>query len=234
MTEKQDISLNKFISSKGLCSRREADRWIEAKRVKINGKVAKKGNRVGPDDEVSIDDQTITLKKVKPIYIKFNKPVGVTCTTDQRDETNIIDFIGYPERIFPVGRLDKDSSGLILLTNDGDIVNQILRRENNHQKEYIVTVDKPITHHFIRQMSQSMNILDQMTIPAEVEQIKKRVFRIILTQGLNRQIRRMVKLCGYHVIDLKRIRIMGIPLGNLKEGHHRNLTDSELRNIGVK
>ncbi len=233
MSEPNDISLNKFISSKGLCSRREADRWIEAGRVILNGEVAKKGNRVSPEDEVLVDGQLISDQRVKPIYIKFNKPAGVTCTTDERDPTNIIDFIGYPERIFPVGRLDKDSTGLILLTNNGDIVNKILRKENGHEKEYIVTVDRPINSEFIKKMSAPMQILGQETLPAEVEQLKRRTFKITLKQGLNRQIRRMTENCGYHVTSLKRVRIMGIPLGNLKEGKYRNLTPPELKNIGV-
>ncbi|MEO1436993.1 MAG: pseudouridine synthase [Bacteroidota bacterium] len=196
--EQESISLNKFISSKGLCSRREADRWIENGRVKINGKVAQKGNRVFPGDEVAIDGKSLKIK-VEPVYLAFHKPPGITSTTDRKDKTNIIDFINYKERIFPIGRLDKNSTGLILLTNDGDIVNKILRKENKHEKEYIVTVDKPITKAFLDRMSKPIPMLGTKTLPSKLTQLKPNVFRIILTQGLNRQIRRMTEFCGYQV-----------------------------------
>ena len=224
------ISINKYVSSTGLCSRREADRWIESGRVMINGKVAKKGNRVTSDDEVIVDGDIIQ-KKAKPIYIAFNKPIGVTCTTDQSDKTNIIRFINFHERIFPIGRLDKDSSGLILLTNNGDIVNKILRVENNHEKEYIVSVNRPINNAFIKQMKNGIPILGTTTKKCEVNQLSKHSFQIILVQGLNRQIRRMCEYLGYRVKSLQRVRIMDINLDRLKVGHWRKLTQAELNQI---
>ncbi|RMF01717.1 MAG: pseudouridine synthase [Bacteroidetes bacterium] len=220
-------SLNKFISSKGLCSRREADSWIEAGRVTINGRVARKGNRVEAGDEVAIDGKPLT-REVEPIYILFHKPPGITCTTDRRDKSNIIDYLNFKERIFPIGRLDKNSTGLIMLTNDGDIVNQILRKENKHEKEYIVTVNKPIDQQFLRRMSRPIPMLGTKTLACRVKQLKEHVFKIVLTQGLNRQIRRMVEYCGYEVRTLKRIRIMDFRLGKLKPGEWRYLTPSEL------
>ncbi|MEM6725287.1 MAG: pseudouridine synthase, partial [Bacteroidota bacterium] len=228
--EQESISLNKFISSKGLCSRREADRWIENGRVKINGKVAQKGNRVFPGDDVAIDGKSLKIK-IQPVYLAFNKPPGVTSTTDPKDKTNIIDFINYKERIFPIGRLDKNSTGLILLTNDGDIVNKVLRKENKHEKEYIVTVDKPITKAFLNRMSKPIPMLGTQTLPSKLTQLKPNVFRIILTQGLNRQIRRMTEFCGYQVYALKRVRIMHIKLGNLKAGTWRYLSEDELNKL---
>lgn len=226
--QSESISLNKFISSTGICSRREADKWIAAGRVKINGKVAQKGNRVEEGDQVTIDG-TPLKSQPKSVYLAFNKPPGVTSTTDQRDKDNIIDFINYRERIFPIGRLDKASSGLILLTNDGDIVNQILREENEHEKEYIVTVDRPVTNKFLHAMRNGVPILGTVTKNCEVEKIRKNAFRIILTQGLNRQIRRMCEYLNYRVVTLKRIRIINIELGNLKVGQWRYLDDKELR-----
>ncbi|MCI5081579.1 MAG: 23S rRNA pseudouridine(2604) synthase RluF, partial [Saprospiraceae bacterium] len=217
------ISLNKYISSTGICSRREADRWIEAGRVRINGQVAQKGNRVTDEDDVTIDGKPLK-NKPKAVYIALNKPPGITCTTDLRDKDNIIDFVGHPQRIFPIGRIDKPSSGLILLTNDGDIVNQILRVENNHEKEYIVTVDKPVTEKFIERMSGGLPILGTMTRKCKVEKINTKIFRIILTQGLNRQIRRMCEYLDYRVVYLKRVRIMNIKLGELRVGRWRDLT----------
>lgn len=211
----------------GICSRREADKWIEAGRVKINNKVARKGNRVYPKDTVTIDGKKLK-QKPKPVYLIYNKPLGVTCTTDRRDKTNIIDKIGFPERIFPVGRLDKDSTGLIILTNDGDIVNKILRVENNHDKEYLVTVDKPITPQFLKGMSSGVPILGTVTNPCVVTPKGKEGFKIILSQGLNRQIRRMCEFFGYNVSSLKRVRIMHIKLGGLKKGEWRNLNKKEL------
>ncbi|MCL4137440.1 UNVERIFIED_CONTAM: hypothetical protein GTU68_013714, partial [Idotea baltica] len=221
------ISLNKFISSTGICSRRGADKWIDDERVHLNGIVAKKGNRVFPGDEVLVDGKQLE-NKPKAIYLALNKPPGITCTTDLKDRDNIIDFIGYPQRIFPIGRLDKPSSGLILLTNDGDIVNKILRKENNHDKEYIVRVDRLVTEEFIRKMSNGIPILDTVTDKCTVERINDYVFRIILTQGLNRQIRRMCEYLDYKVIGLKRVRIMNIKLGKMELGTWRDLTDQEL------
>ena len=221
------ISLNKYISSTGICSRREADKWIEAGRVKINATVAKKGNRVEEGDQVTIDDEPL-IAKPKLIYIALNKPPGITCTTDLKDKDNIIEFVNHAQRIFPIGRLDKASSGLILLTNDGDIVNQILRVENNHDKEYIVSVDKPITQHFLRKMGKGIPILGTVTNPCFIQKIRKTVFKIILTQGLNRQIRRMCEFLDYKVLTLKRVRIMNIHLDNLPLGTWRDLTKAEL------
>ncbi|MEL7118694.1 MAG: 23S rRNA pseudouridine(2604) synthase RluF [Bacteroidota bacterium] len=225
--EDNSISLNKYISSTGICSRREADKWIEAGRVKINGQVAKKGNRVNDGDKVTIDNKPLKGKP-KSIYIALNKPPGITSTTDLKDKDNIIDFVNHPQRIFPIGRLDKASSGLILLTNDGDIVNKILRVENKHEKEYIVTVDKPITQHFVKKMSNGIPILGTVTQKCEVEKLNKHTFRIILTQGLNRQIRRMCEYLDYNVRTLKRIRIMNMQLDEIKVGKWRNLTKEEL------
>ncbi len=224
------VSLNKYISSTGICSRREADKLIEAGRVKINGAVAQKGNRVEDGDKVAIDNKPLTTKP-KQIYIALNKPPGITCTTDVRHRDNIINFINHPERIFPIGRLDKASSGLILLTNDGDIVNKILRKENRHEKEYIVKVDKPINKKFVEKMSAGIPILDTVTEPCEVEKLSKTLFRITLTQGLNRQIRRMCEYLGYNVLTLKRIRIMNIHLDNIAPGKWRNLTKEELQTL---
>jgi len=221
------ISLNKFISQTGVCSRRAADKWIEAGRVKINDKVAVKGNRVFLGDQVTVDDEPL-LSKPKSIYLALNKPAGITCTTDLKDPDNIIDFLNYPKRIFPIGRLDKVSTGLILLTNDGDIVNQILRVENNHEKEYIVKVNRPLTPDFLRKMGNGVPILGTVTKKCKVEKISNYVFRIILTQGLNRQIRRMCEYLEFHVSSLKRVRIMNIKLGNLKLGEYRELTEREL------
>lgn len=224
------ISLNKYISSTGLCSRRVADQWIEAGRVKINGTVAQKGNRVEVGDQVTLDGKPLQTGPQR-VYLAFHKPAGITCTTDRRDPSNIIDFIEYPTRIFPIGRLDKASTGLILLTNDGDIVNDILRQENNHEKEYIVTVNRPIDPRFIQRMSTGVPILGTITKRCRVEGIGKSAFRIILTQGLNRQIRRMCEYMGYQVRTLKRIRIMHIELGNLPLGKLRPLTDNEWKEL---
>ncbi|PHN07840.1 23S rRNA pseudouridine(2604) synthase RluF [Flavilitoribacter nigricans] len=226
----ESISLNKYISSTGICSRREADKWIDAGRVKINGQVARKGNRVEEGDRVTVDGKPIQ-EQPKFVYLALNKPPGITSTTDQRDRDNIIDFVNYKERIFPIGRLDKASSGLILLTNDGDIVNKILRVENEHEKEYIVTVDRPITPEFLHKMSNGIPILGTVTKKCEVQKIRKTIFRIILTQGLNRQIRRMCEYLDYRVVTLKRIRIINIELGNLKVGEWRPLTQKELKSL---
>ena len=226
----ESTSLNKYLSSTGICSRREADKWIEAGRVKINDAIAIKGNRVFEKDQVFLDDKLIE-NKTQPIYIMLNKPPGITCTTDHKDRDNIIDFVNHPQRIFPIGRLDKPSSGLILLTNDGDIVNQILRVENHHEKEYIVTVNLPITEEFITRMSQPIPMLGTKTHPCKVQRLKKNLFKIILTQGLNRQIRRMVEFCDYRVVTLKRVRIMHININDLKVGQWRDLTTQELSEL---
>ncbi|MGG1662380.1 23S rRNA pseudouridine(2604) synthase RluF [Brevibacillus sp. NRS-1366] len=224
------MRINKFISETGICSRREADKLIDAKRVTINGKTAELGSTVQPGDDVRIDGNPLGTKK-KDVYIVLNKPVGITCTTELHVKGNIVDFVNHPERIFPIGRLDKDSQGLILLTNDGDIVNKILRAENNHEKEYIVTVDKPITANFLHGMANGVRILGTVTKQCKVTKISDRVFTIILTQGLNRQIRRMCQAFGYQVRQLQRVRIMNITLGNLKVGQWRNLTSHELKEL---
>jgi len=222
------ISLNKYIASTGVCSRREADKLIEAGKVKINGNVARKGNRVEEGDKVTIDDKPLN-EKVEPVYIALNKPPGIVCTTDKNERDNIVDFVNFPQRIFPIGRLDKFSAGLILLTNDGDIVNKILRVEHNHEKEYIVTVDKPITGKFIKGMREGVPILDTMTKKCRVHQIEAKVFKIILTQGLNRQIRRMCEYFDYRVTYLRRTRIMDLKLQKLRMGEWRELTEGEVK-----
>ena len=222
----ESISVNKYISSTGFCSRRAADRLLEEGRVKINGQLAKKGNRVNPGDKVLVDNKPLKLKD-DLVYILLNKPVGITCTTDLKDKDNIIDFLNYPKRIFPIGRLDKPSEGLIFLTKDGDIVNKILRAKNNHEKEYIVTLNKPITPEFIRKMSNGVPILDSVTKKCFVKQTHKKQFKIILTQGLNRQIRRMCEFLNYRVINLKRVRIMNIKL-DVKVGKWRYFKPEEL------
>lgn len=223
----EGIRINKFISEKGLCSRREADKLIEMGKVTINGALAITGSKVFSEDEVKLNGRIIS-KKPKAVYIALNKPVGVVCTTDKKEKKNIVNFINYPERIFHIGRLDKDSEGLIFLTNDGDIVNKILRAGNNHEKEYIVTVDKPITKDFLSKMSSGVEILDTVTKPCQIYKEDKYVFRIILTQGLNRQIRRMCETLGFTVKKLRRIRIMNVTLDNLAIGKWRYLTKSEL------
>lgn len=224
------ISLNKYLSSTGMCSRREADKYIDAGRVTLNGVVATKGNRVAPGDEVIFDGQVVKNKN-KPVYIMLNKPPGITCTTDLKDPDNIIDFVGHKQRIFPIGRLDKPSSGLIFLTNDGDIVNQILRVENHHEKEYIVNVNKPITPAFIDRMSRPIPMLGTKTRKCKVIKLKEKTFKIILTQGLNRQIRRMCEFCDYRVVSLKRVRIMHININDLKLGEWRELSKGELSEL---
>ena len=223
--------INKYLSEVGYCSRRAADKLIEQRRVTINGKVPEMGTKLNDNDEVRVDGRLISVPKEKPTYIAFNKPIGIVCTTDTKvEKDNIIDYIGYPKRIFPIGRLDKPSEGLILLTSDGDIVNKILRARNNHEKEYIVTVDKPVNQEFISRMSKGVPILDTVTRKCEVEQLSKFVFKIILTQGLNRQIRRMCEYLGYEVTKLKRTRIMNIKL-DVPVGQWRYLTEKELVDI---
>lgn len=231
MEETQATRINKYLSEVGFCSRRAADKLIEEGRVTINGKVPEMGTKVIPGDEVRVNGKLISEPEEKPVYIAFNKPIGIVCTTDTRvEKNNIIDYIKYPKRIFPIGRLDKPSEGLIFLTNDGDIVNKILRARNNHEKEYIVTVDRPITAEFVRRMSKGIPILDTVTRECIVEQIGKFQFRIILTQGLNRQIRRMCEYLNYNVVKLKRIRIMNIKL-DLPVGKWRYFTEEELNEL---
>ncbi len=225
--------INKYLSEVGYCSRRAADKLIEQRRVTVNGEVPEIGTKLNDTDEVRVDGRLISVPKEKPTYIAFNKPVGIVCTTDTKvEKNNIIDYINYPKRIFPIGRLDKPSEGLILLTSDGDIVNKILRARNNHEKEYIVTVDKPITQEFISKMSRGVPVLDTITRKCQVEQISKFVFKILLTQGLNRQIRRMCEYLGYEVTKLKRTRIMNIKL-DVPVGQWRYLTDKELGDISA-
>lgn len=224
------MRINKYISETGVCSRRETDRLIKAERITINGRICKAGDTVHPGDSVLIDGKPIP-SKVHPIYIALNKPPGITCTAGTHIEGNIIDFVNHPHRIFPVGRLDKASEGLILLTNDGDIVNKILRSENNHEKEYVVTVDKPFTDAFLKGMAGGVEITGGKTNPCQIYRISDDVFRIILTQGLNRQIRRMCRFFGYTVTRLERIRIMNIGLDGLETGQWRDLTDEELETL---
>jgi 23S rRNA pseudouridine2604 synthase len=224
------MRLNKYISETGVCSRREADKWIEAGRVTCNGAPAVLGTKVAEGDEIRVDGEIIGVKK-RQIYIALNKPVGITCTTESHIEDNIIDLVAHTERIFPIGRLDKDSEGLILLTNNGDIVNEILRSENNHEKEYIVTVDRPITDLALSMMAGGVKIMGEITKPCKVVRINDKTFRIILTQGLNRQIRRMCSALGYKAQQLKRVRIINIELGTLGVGEWRDLTDVEVRGL---
>ncbi|MFT4724990.1 MAG: 23S rRNA pseudouridine2604 synthase [Colwellia sp.] len=232
----QEKRLNKFISESGYCSRRAADKLIEESRVTINGKTPELGTKVQAGDVVFVDGKQIgamPTNKSDRVYIAYNKPVGITCTTELHVRGNIIDAIGHKERIFPIGRLDKPSEGLIFLTSDGDIVNKILRAENAHDKEYIVTVDKPISERFIQRMSKGVPILGTITKPCLVKVESKFVFRIILTQGLNRQIRRMCEYLDYEVLQLKRSRIMSVELGDLRPGQWRDLTTAEMVEINA-
>ena len=222
--------LNKAISETGFCSRRKADRYIDDGKVKVNGELAGLGVKVTATDKIEVDGQIIT-KQVENIYLAFHKPVGITCTTDTEIPGNIIDYINYPERIFPIGRLDKPSEGLIFMTNDGDIVNKILRSKNNHEKEYVVSVKQRITPTFIKQMSNGVAILDTVTKKCKVRMLNNYTFNITLTQGLNRQIRRMCKQLNYDVSKLKRVRIMNIKLSKLKKGKYRYFTKNELEEI---
>lgn len=224
------VRINKYISETGVTSRRQADAWIAAGRVTINGTVAELGSQVQEGDEVKVDGHPIQTKP-KLVYLALNKPVGITSTTERHVQGNIVDYVGHALRIFPIGRLDKDSQGLILLTNDGDIVNRLLRAENKHEKEYIVTVDKPITDAFLAQMSSGVKILGTTTLPCKVKRVSNHVFNIILTQGLNRQIRRMCASLGYQVRKLERIRIMNIHLGGMGYGKWRDLTKEELEQL---
>ena len=224
------MRINKFISESGVCSRREADAWIEAGRVAINGQPATLGSKVESADQVTVDGNPVGRRKPS-VYIALHKPVGITCTTERDVAGNIVDFIDHPERIFPIGRLDKDSEGLILLTNDGDIVNQVLRAEHAHEKEYVVTVDKPMTPEFLVEMQQGVEILGTRTHPCRAHPVADQVFRIVLTQGLNRQIRRMCEALGYRVTQLRRLRVMHIELGELDVGEWRDLSRREVAEL---
>jgi len=224
------MRLNKYLAETGACSRREADQWIEAGRITVNGARAVLGTQVNAGDDVRVDGQPLRSRP-KRIYLALNKPIGIECTTDRDVPGNIVDFVGYPERIFPIGRLDKDSEGLILLTNDGDIVNTVLRAEHEHEKEYIVAVDRPLTPAFLAGLAAGVPILDTVTNPCKVTQVGRNTFRIVLTQGLNRQIRRMCEHFDYRVRRLQRVRIMHVHLGTLPVGQWRELTATELRGL---
>ena len=231
MSDSRLTRVNKYLSEIGYCSRRAADKLLLQGRITINGAVPELGTKVAPGDTVCVDGEPVSPADEERVYLAFNKPVGIVCTTDTRVEPdNIIDYINYPSRIFPIGRLDKPSEGLIFLTDDGDIVNKILRARNNHEKEYIVTVDKPITADFVRRMSAGVPILDTVTRKCKVEKLERHTFRIILTQGLNRQIRRMCEYLGYSVQKLKRVRIMNVSL-DVPVGKWRHLTRDELDEI---
>jgi 23S rRNA pseudouridine2604 synthase len=231
MDENQPVRINKYLSEIGYCSRRAADKLIDEGRITVNGKPIEMGLKVTPVDEIAVDGIVVDQAGDKPVYIAFNKPVGIVCTTDTRvEKDNIIDYINFPTRIFPIGRLDKPSEGLIFLTNDGDIVNKILRARNHHEKEYVVTVNRPITEEFIQKMGSGVPILDTVTRPCEVKQTHKKEFSIILTQGLNRQIRRMCEYLDYRVVTLKRVRIMNVSL-DVGKGKWRHLTKKEMAEI---
>lgn len=231
MEETQAVRINKYLSEIGYCSRRAADKLIQEERITVNGKPVEMGLKVTPKDEIAVDGIVVDQAGDKPVYIAFNKPVGIVCTTDTRvEKDNIIDYINFPTRIFPIGRLDKPSEGLIFLTNDGDIVNKILRARNQHEKEYVVTVNRPITEEFIQKMAAGVPILDTVTRPCKVKQTHKKEFRIILTQGLNRQIRRMCEYLDYRVVTLKRVRIMNVSL-DVGKGKWRHLTKKEMAEI---
>ena len=232
MSEEKGTRINKYLSEIGFCSRRKADLLIEQERIKVNGVYAVMGQKVTGQEEIQVNNKIIKkLENKKHIYIAFNKPVGIVCTTDtKREKNNIIDYINYPTRIFPIGRLDKPSEGLIFLTNDGDIVNKILRANNQHEKEYTVEVNKPVTKDFIKKMGEGVPVLDKITNKCKIKQTGKKTFKIILTQGLNRQIRRMCEYFDYRVVILKRIRIMNIKL-DIPVGEYRDFTKSELNQI---
>lgn len=228
------MRINKFLSETGITSRRGADKFIDAGRVTINGKPAELGSKVEAGDEVRVDGKVIEQPKQQYVYLVLNKPVGITSTTERHIEGNIVDFVNHPERIFHVGRLDKDSEGLILLTNDGDIVNEILRAENEHEKEYIVKVDMPITESFLAKMEEGVEILDTKTLPAKADKLSTYTFKLTIRQGLNRQIRRMCTALGYEVRALQRVRIMNILLGDLAVGEWRDLTEEERNELFAK
>lgn len=224
------VRLNKWIAESGFCSRREADRLIAEGKVTIDGRVGVLGDKVMPGMKVRVDGRDAVVK-TKKVYIALNKPAGIVCTADPREPMNVVEYVGHPQRIFPIGRLDKDSEGLLLMTNDGEIVNRILRAAGGHEKEYVVTVNKVITDEFIKQMAEGVPILDTVTLPCRIVREDKQRFRIILVQGLNRQIRRMCEALGYRVTALTRERVMNIRLGHLKPGHWRNLTQAELDDL---
>lgn len=228
--ETQGKRLNKFIADSGYCSRREADRLISEGRVKVDGRVGVLGDKVLPGTVVLVDGQPLTGDGEK-VYIALNKPVGIVCTADPREPMNVVDYLDYPIRIFPVGRLDKDSEGLLLMTSDGEIVNRLLRAAGGHEKEYEVTIDRPVTREFLEGMMKGVPILDTVTLPCKVRRTGDKSFNIIIVQGLNRQIRRMCEYFGYSVTSLRRIRIMNIRLGNMKPGQWRELTESEFTTL---
>lgn len=231
MPDQAAIRINKYLSEVGYCSRRAADKLIAAGRIQVNGKKVEMGTKVLPSDTILVDGKPLSVQKEEAVYLAFNKPVGIVCTTDTRvEKNNIIDFINYPSRIFPIGRLDKPSEGLIFLTNDGDIVNKILRAHNQHEKEYVVQVNKPITADFVKRMQNGIPILGTVTRKCKVQQTHKQEFRIVLTQGLNRQIRRMCEYLGYRVTKLKRVRIMNVHL-DVKMGQWRHLSAQEISEI---
>jgi 23S rRNA pseudouridine2604 synthase len=231
MAEEKLTRINKYLSEVGYCSRRGADKLVEQGKVTINGKIPELGEKIAPGDEVRVNGELITASKEAHVYLAFNKPVGIVCTTDTGvEKDNIIDYINYPKRIFPIGRLDKPSEGLIFLTSDGDIVNKILRARNNHEKEYVVTVDRPVSPDFIQKMGNGVPVLDQVTKKCQVERLNKYTFKIVLTQGLNRQIRRMCEYFDYRVIKLRRVRIMNIGL-DVGLGKWRDLTKTELTEL---
>ena len=228
--QKLAIRINKYLSEAGVCSRREADRMIEQGRITVDGKPAVAGQKVEEGQAIFIDDNPVNPTKER-IVLAFNKPLGIVCTTSKKEKDNIIDYLNYPERIYPVGRLDKNSEGLILLTNDGELMDEILRARNYHEKEYEVTVNRPVTNVFLKKMSEGVPILDTVTRPCKVRRTGEKTFRIILTQGLNRQIRRMCEALDYRVRHLKRVRIMNITLGNLPVGQYRILGEKELKQL---
>ena len=228
--ESQGKRLNKFIADSGYCSRREADRLISEGRVKVDGRVGVLGDKILPGMSVQVDGQSLTGDGEK-VYLLLNKPVGIVCTADPREPMNVVDYLDYPIRIFPVGRLDKDSEGLLLMTSDGEIVNRLLRAAGGHEKEYEVTVDRPVTREFIEGMMKGVPILDTVTLPCKVRRTGDRSFNIIIVQGLNRQIRRMCEYFGYNVTSLRRIRIMNIKLGSMKPGQWRELTEDEFSTL---
>ncbi len=236
----EEIRLNKFLSEAGVCSRREADRMIEEGRITVDGRKAETGMRVRPDQEVKVGKKLISMEREEEVLLAVYKPEGVVCTTDRREKRNIVDFVGYPVRIYPIGRLDKDSEGLILMTNIGSLVNKMMRSVNYHEKEYLVTVHKPVTDAFLERMAKGVRIrkeekgevlLDAMTRPCQVEKLGRCSFRIILTQGLNRQIRRMCEALGYQVTHLKRVRVLNIELKGMRPGTWRKVTDKELKEL---
>lgn len=229
MSEKE-IRLNKYLSDCGICSRREADRLIEAGRITVDGRTARTGQKILPGQDIKLDENPVE-KKNKEILLAFYKPRGIVCTEEKREKNNIIDYLNYPCRVFTVGRLDKDSEGLLLLTNLGEVANQIMRSRNGHEKEYLVTIDKEVTEDFLRQMTSGVPILDTVTRPCRAKRTGKNSFRIVLTQGLNRQIRRMCEYLGCRVVTLKRIRVMNIRLDGLKAGQYRELTEEEKRKL---